>query len=233
MTVRRFALGSSASLTISGSEISKYCRFQDSGTDAAIGFEQEVDGIALECTIGADTLDEVLEGEGLKTCRVPYFLSRVEGDPDLRRTANSFQLGWIGQIYLSLVTSRMCLDDLSVEGGRSAVAYYEPDAIIAHVALDHAVRSALPLAEPLGKVALQSVDGMRLRDPQSRAGLLRAPEIDERVGLADRPFGVVVLHGITVVQPHLDCDVVGGGLGIVVDGDTLRFGFVKQASRSM
>lgn len=113
--VRRFALGSSATLTISGSEVTKYCRFQDSGTDAAIGFEQEVDGIAFDCAIDADMLDEVMEVGGLRMCRVPYFLSKVARDPELGKLANSFQLGWIGQIYLSLIISKTCVDDLSVE----------------------------------------------------------------------------------------------------------------------
>ena len=121
VSVRRFAIGSNITSTVvdsstdSATEIHKYCGFiDDSGNKAAIGFEQEIDGIRIDCHVDDTTLGEALKGNGLKSCRVSYFLYSVKNDPELKKIANVFQLEWLAQIYLSLVTKKGCLESDSI-----------------------------------------------------------------------------------------------------------------------
>lgn len=107
--VRRFALGSNASVRFrNGDEHTIYIRFTDdtTGNPVAIGFEHEVDGILFECDISDEFRRNILSGDGLHACRNAYFLHLVTNDTILLKFGNSFRLGWLGQIYLSLVLEK-------------------------------------------------------------------------------------------------------------------------------
>ena len=104
--VRRFAVGSSASIRFKdGGESRVYAGFidDDTGAQAAIGFEQEVDGVSFTCSISDEYRNRILQGDGLRSCRCPFFIHRVVTDEILAPYANAFRLEWMAQVYLSLI----------------------------------------------------------------------------------------------------------------------------------
>jgi ATP-dependent helicase Lhr and Lhr-like helicase len=125
VVVRRFALGSQAELLLRQqgvTEISSYIQFVDddpvgatsannlepsSGTQAAVGFTQDVDGICVRAIAPTNAhVDPAVEGntEKIRCLRTAYFVHRVINDTALRQSANSFLLDWLAQIYLSTLT---------------------------------------------------------------------------------------------------------------------------------
>jgi DEAD/DEAH box helicase len=76
-----------------------------SGHRAAVGFEQDVDGLRLRLSLPTPTdmlsKAEATTGEHLATWRSAYFRHLVVGDPTLAPLANKFQLDWLYQIYLA------------------------------------------------------------------------------------------------------------------------------------
>lgn len=106
LRVRRFALGSNASIRMrNGEEHSTYIRFVDetTGDQAAVGFEHEVDGILFRCNVSAELRQKVLHNDGIRICRCAYFIHRVSNDTTLRNYGNKFRLEWLAHIYMSLV----------------------------------------------------------------------------------------------------------------------------------
>lgn len=76
-----------------------------SGRRAAVGFEQDVDGLRLRLSLPTPTemlsKAEATTGEHLATWRSAYFRHLVRVDQSLAPLANKFQLDWIYQIYLA------------------------------------------------------------------------------------------------------------------------------------
>src|SRR5713101_3984221 len=96
ITVRRFALGATATLRIEGvpDEQIVCTRFTtDEGDPAAIGFEQEVDGLCMRVRLpSAETLAERAEASpDAPGWRSAYFRDRVLGDEELSSLTNRFQ----------------------------------------------------------------------------------------------------------------------------------------------
>ena len=111
LRVRRFALGSTATLRMtSGQERLLQIRFTDGSTGerAAVGFEQEVDGILFQVRIPDDLCRRVSTGPGLRACRVAFFRDQVQADPTLRQHTqeNPFRLEWLAQVFLAVLLAR-------------------------------------------------------------------------------------------------------------------------------
>jgi hypothetical protein len=108
LRVRRFAIGSEADLRrSSGQEGRLSIRFTDGSTGqrAAVGFEQEVDGILFRCHISSSAVERAIRGQAMHACRTAYFRHKVHADPVLRELGNPFRLEWLAQVYLSMVLS--------------------------------------------------------------------------------------------------------------------------------
>ena len=118
MHVRRFTLGSNASIRLkNGKEHISYIRFTDgdTGKQAAVGFEHEVDGIVFRCNISDEFRHRILQGDSLKACRSAYFLQSVVNDDVLMSHGrNKFRLGWLGQVYLSMILEKAMRHNITV-----------------------------------------------------------------------------------------------------------------------
>lgn len=118
LNVRRFAVGSDASIRLrNGQESCLSIAFidDDTGAQAAMGFEQEVDGVLFSCSITDDYLDRVLNGNGLRSSRSPFFVYSVANDALLAQYANPFRLEWMAQVYLSVILEVAVRENLSVQ----------------------------------------------------------------------------------------------------------------------
>jgi hypothetical protein len=106
VTVRRFAVGSDANLRFNdGRESDMHIRFVDEpgGDPAAIGLEQDVDGIAFGCCITRDFALDILREQGLSACRTPYFQHLVLHDEVVAAQANHFQALLLAEATLGSV----------------------------------------------------------------------------------------------------------------------------------
>lgn len=112
VTVRRFAVGAQAHVGFAGktADIDITMRFRrgEGGQLAGVGFSQDVDGIAVRFRLPENL--RVNPGdtnqEKIRSYRTEYFRYRVMSDPDLSQLANSFQLDWLQQMYLSALTTQ-------------------------------------------------------------------------------------------------------------------------------
>lgn len=110
ITMRRFALDSTANIRRprQTEEIRVHTQFttEDDGL-AAIGFEQEVDGLCVRVQLpnAEDLAKRVLNSPNTPAWRAAYFRDCVLDDEVLETITNTFQRDWIHQIYLSALLS--------------------------------------------------------------------------------------------------------------------------------
>lgn len=102
--VRRYSLSARANVRRMGAENNVTVYFTtDEGSRAAIGFEQEVDGLVLKYKLpDGRNLIEKSFSDGLKArCRTSFFRHLVRTDKALPDYLNGFLREWLLQIYLS------------------------------------------------------------------------------------------------------------------------------------
>ena len=126
ITARRFALGATATLRIEGVQDEQivHTRFTtDAGEPAAIGFEQEVDGLRMRVRApSAETLAErAATSPEAPGWRSAYFRDRVLADEELSSVTNRFQRDWLYQIYLSALVAQASRDGTTLEQARDAL----------------------------------------------------------------------------------------------------------------
>jgi hypothetical protein len=127
ITVRRFAPEATATIRIQGApdEQIVHTRFTtDAGEPAAIGFEQEVDGLRMRVQLpSAETLAErAAASPEAPAWRSAYFRDRVLEDEELSALTNRFQRDWLYQIYLSALVAQAMRDDSTLEQARDTLS---------------------------------------------------------------------------------------------------------------
>ena len=98
VTVRRFARGAKATLYANNKESQVDLRFIDSHyVESAIGFEAEVDGVAIELTLPESTefLDGALPPSVLYALHTAYLRDAFVSDEYLPQEINYFQRNWL------------------------------------------------------------------------------------------------------------------------------------------
>ncbi len=108
-TIRRFAVGSSASVRLrSGGGYDSEVRFiDDEGRPAGVGFEQQSDGVVFLVRVPDKIGVRAQAGsaEKLRAMRASFFRDRVLSSDALDGRANVFERERLVQIYLSALTS--------------------------------------------------------------------------------------------------------------------------------
>lgn len=117
--VRRFSTGSRAVIRFrNGSEQQTDIRFVDplseSGAPAAIGFEEECDGLMIGYRPPPNFALDDINSAKMRGLRAAYFRDCVVEDAELGGLANSFQCGWLCQVYLSALTAVAAIEGLSL-----------------------------------------------------------------------------------------------------------------------
>jgi hypothetical protein len=173
--VRRFAIGADASLRFKdGTESAVRVDFveQSTGTPAAVGYEQEVDGIAFRLIVPNDlglAVDHPNQAK-VRACRAAYFRQRVQTDPALRSFANSFQLDWLAQIYLSALTARALAGQFDLPAAHAVLA-------------GGAGQAMLEVLEVIFQsLATEEDEPVRLRVHERLRGLCETGEVTRRLG---------------------------------------------------
>ena len=112
VTVRRFANGARAEIGFVRSRsadrtINIRFHADNSNLEAAVGFSQDVDGIAIRFRFPEDLrVSNTDPNQGkLRSLRAAYFRHLLRTDATLRHYANDFQLDWLSQMYLSAVSA--------------------------------------------------------------------------------------------------------------------------------
>jgi len=165
--VRRFALGATATLRSEGipDEQIIHTRFTtDEGDPAAIGFEQEVDGLCMRVRLpSAETLAErAAASPEAPGWRSAYFRDRVLGDEELSALTNRFQRDWLYQIYLSALVAQAIRDGSTLEQARDTLR--SGDSVKAFRTVMESIFQMLSEAEDeLDGVAAQAASGGRLQ----------------------------------------------------------------------
>ncbi len=126
VTMRRFATEAVATIRLPGAEdeLVVRTRFRDNADPnepAAVGFEQEVDGLLIRVELpDAGTFVERAEASTSRpTWRTMYFRDCVLSDPALEAEANWFQRDWLHQIYLSTLVAEACHHGISLQEARN------------------------------------------------------------------------------------------------------------------
>ncbi|HEY3413888.1 MAG TPA: protein DpdJ [Armatimonadota bacterium] len=129
--VRRFSLGSRADVRRRGkADRSITIRFTEPedrgepGAQAAVGFEQCVDGIRFLCRISDDAIGRALSNpEVLRSSRTAYFRDSVTNDDELRKATqqNAFLLDWLALVFLSMLLARAGRSQVTL---REAISHY-------------------------------------------------------------------------------------------------------------
>ncbi|MFC1871014.1 hypothetical protein ACFLYF_01235 [Chloroflexota bacterium] len=107
VTVRRFALEANATVKApppSREEFNVVTKYLNTdGTQAAVGFEQEVDAVLVRLHLpeGDELADRAATTPSLPVWRVAYFRDRVLNDPGLSSVCNWFQRDWLHQMILT------------------------------------------------------------------------------------------------------------------------------------
>jgi hypothetical protein len=103
--VRRFALGSKATIALTKSQNSfnTYVKFTENENPVAPGFVLDVDGVMFKIKIPKDLkISNMPEHRNkLYSLRSEYFIEKIQKSAELESITNSFERGWIAQIYLS------------------------------------------------------------------------------------------------------------------------------------
>ena len=136
ITVRRFATEAVANIRRPRveDELSVRIRFRDdsnSDEPAAVGFEQEVDGLVTQVELPDMTtfVERAEASTSLPTWRAMYFRDCILNDPSLEAEANWFQRDWLHQIYLSALVAEACHRGVSLQEARDyleGLNYDEP-----------------------------------------------------------------------------------------------------------
>jgi DEAD/DEAH box helicase/Helicase conserved C-terminal domain len=122
--VRRFAIGSSATISLKNSDpCQKQFRFTKEGESVALGMNMDVDGVLFKLKI-PENLWEDLNGHKSKKWRalrtVRYFDRAWQGDA-LSTLPNQFTRDWLAQIYLSTITYEALKSNNSFENSAKNV----------------------------------------------------------------------------------------------------------------
>jgi len=124
--ISRIAVGSNTTLSFqSGTQSSVRSTFDWDGEPAGLGFTLDVDAIRLVAAIPRffdPDAAYITDRASFRSFRVAYFEHRVETDAVLSTLANVFQLRWLSQLYLSVITERALVDESSLENAHAAVA---------------------------------------------------------------------------------------------------------------
>lgn len=119
LDLTRLAVRSRATINLqSGQEHEVDVTFSRQGQPAALGFRLDVDAIGLRADIpdffmsGAAYLGDA---SSLRSFRSSYFQSLVENDRELLQLANSFQLQWLSQLFLSAVVEHALTTECSLQ----------------------------------------------------------------------------------------------------------------------
>lgn len=129
VSVRRFALNSTANIRRRGSESNVTITFVDENdSKAGIGFEQEVDGLIMRYRLpSAEELSRVELSPDLKaSSRSSFFRHKVLTDTDFPEDANLFQRDWLQQIYLSAILATACRLDLPLQTACESLRSTDP-----------------------------------------------------------------------------------------------------------
>jgi hypothetical protein len=82
----------------------------------SLGFAADVDGIRLEFQYPANLVETVCEDERLmRGFRPARFRHLLSVDPALSLLANSFQIDWLAQVYLSAIALTAIRENTSLE----------------------------------------------------------------------------------------------------------------------
>jgi hypothetical protein len=120
VTVQRYAHQGEARIRTLGREDDHVVAVTISDTDgspAAVGFEQEVDGLRVSLRLPSPTeLERTVQGRPeVSEWRAAYFRDLVRHDPDLVRSANRFQRDWLHQIYLAALLVEAARNDVTLD----------------------------------------------------------------------------------------------------------------------
>jgi hypothetical protein len=186
VTARRFALGAVANLRLvaSSEDRTVTTRFTtDRGEPAAVGFEQEVDGLGVRLSLPKRTAlaDRAAVSRELPAWRTAYFRYRVLTDSELSRVANSFQLDWMYQIYLSALIATAFAGNSTLEEARDALV--GGSALSSYDTVMGAIFGVNPIAEDGAEERLSADSSAQTGRLQARMReLLSEPGIDARLG---------------------------------------------------
>jgi ATP-dependent helicase Lhr and Lhr-like helicase len=115
-TVRRFAVGGSFETRMDdGEEEAGSYRFGRRENRAALGFELDVDGLAIRPRIPEKVTPSAADVAAVRAFRPALFSERVATDERLDGLANFFQRAQLEQIYLSALIDRAAKDDSDLE----------------------------------------------------------------------------------------------------------------------
>ena len=107
VTVRRFSLEANATVKTpppSRQEYNVTTRYVNTdGTQAAVGFEQEVDAVLIQLSLPEtdELVDRASVAPSTPIWRVAYFRDRVLNDPELSSVCNWFQRDWLQQMMFT------------------------------------------------------------------------------------------------------------------------------------
>jgi hypothetical protein len=123
---RRFAIGTRASVRFqNGTALEAAVSFMSRAGEkaAAVGFSQEVDGIAFRYRFPRDLCLQTDHPNQAKVraFRTAYFRQRVHSDTIIGLFANTFQRDWLVQIYLSALTVRAVTDQVTLQAAHAAL----------------------------------------------------------------------------------------------------------------
>lgn len=130
VTVRRFAVGSKASVRrANGAPQQMYIEFADgpNGPSAALGVEQEVDGVRFGCQIPDWLLDEALSEANLRSIRIPYFQHAASADQQLAEGNHPLTVEWLVHVYLSWIIAEALAEKASLSATINRLtSHFEP-----------------------------------------------------------------------------------------------------------
>jgi len=116
--VRRFAVASEAEVGFHDERDALNARieFVDDDAPVALGFKQEVDGIAFCVNVpeDLDTDPSDMRSEKRHALRTAYYDHRLQTATALDGVANRFQRDWLYQLSLAAVSSRAVRDEISL-----------------------------------------------------------------------------------------------------------------------
>lgn len=187
VTVRRYALGATATIRLEGipDEQIVHTRFvTGDGEPATIGFAQEVDGLHMRIHIPPDaTLAErAAASSEAPGWRSAYFRDLVLGDEGLSALTNPFQRDWLYQIYVSALIAQASRDCSTLEQARDTLRTGE--SLQAFRAVMDGIFQMLSEAEEsvdgaISSDTTQPAGGGRLR--QRLSDLLNMPSVMQRL----------------------------------------------------
>jgi superfamily II DNA or RNA helicase len=118
LTVRRFSTGTFVNIryrSSSDNNSEQLISFNQFSEPVALGFVLEVDALRFDIKI-PENLYENLTNEMIKTFRADYFASWIRSSVELEEEGvNSFQKGWIAQIYISAVILYALNNDMLIK----------------------------------------------------------------------------------------------------------------------